>query len=96
MIKFFEGCGWDPYIVEANTTAKMHECMAKTLDRCIRDIEIIKDKTRLNKRATFPMIILKTPKGWGGPKFVDGKQIEGTFRSHQVPITVNKEHPENV
>ena len=61
MIKFFEGCGWDPYIVEANTTAKMHECMAKTLDRCIRDINIIKDKTRLNKRATFPMIILKTP-----------------------------------
>ena len=96
MIKFFEGCGWDPYIVEANTTAKMHECMAKTLDRCIRDINIIKDKTRLNKRATFPMIILKTPKGWGGPKFIDGKQIEGTFRSHQVPITVNKEHPENV
>lgn len=96
LIKFFEGCGWDPYIVEANTTAKMHECMAKTLDRCIRDINIIKDKTRLNKRATFPMIILKTPKGWGGPKFIDGKQIEGTFRSHQVPIPVNKEHPENV
>ena len=96
MIKFFEGCGWDPYIVEGNTTAKMHECMAKTLDRCIRDINIIKDKTRLNKRATFPMIILKTPKGWGGPKFFDGKQIEGTFRSHQVPIPVNKEHPENV
>ena len=63
LIKFFEGCGWDPYIVEANTTAKMHECMAKTLDRCIKDINIIKDKTRLNKRATFPMIILKTPKG---------------------------------
>lgn len=96
LIKFFEGCGWDPYIVEGNTTAKMHECMAKTLDKCIRDINIIKDKTRLNKRATFPMIILKTPKGWGGPKFFDGKQIEGTFRSHQVPIPVNKEHPENV
>ena len=96
LIKFFEGCGWDPYIVEANTTAKMHECMAKTLDRCIKDINIIKDKTRLNKRATFPMIILKTPKGWGGPKLLDGKQIEGTFRAHQVPVIVNKEHPENV
>lgn len=96
LIKFFEGCGWTPYIVEANTTAKMHELMAKTLDKCINDINVIKTKTRLNKRATYPMIILKTPKGWGGPKFIDKKEIEGTFRAHQVPVTVNKDHPENV
>ena len=70
--------------------------MARTLDRCIEEIKIIKSKTRLNKRATFPMIILKTPKGWGGPKFVNDLQVEGTFRSHQVPVVVNKEHPENL
>lgn len=96
LIKFFEGCGWNPYIVEASTTAKMHELMAKTLDKCVQEINLIKSKTRLNKRATYPMIILKTPKGWGGPKTIDKKQIEGTFRAHQVPVTVNKEHPENV
>lgn len=96
LIQYFEGCGWTPYIVSANTTDKMHEIMAKTLDRCIKDINIIKEKTRLNKRATYPMIILKSPKGWGGPKFVDGKEIEGTFRSHQVPIIVDKEHEKNV
>lgn len=96
LIKYFEGCGWNPYVVEASSTAKIHELMAKTLDRCIEEIKIIKSKTRLNKRATFPMIILKTPKGWGGPKFVNDLQVEGTFRSHQVPVVVNKEHPENL
>ena len=96
LIKYFEGMGWNPYIVEANTTEKIHEKMAKTLDNCIEEIKIIKNKTRLNKRATYPMIILKTPKGWGGPKKVDGKEIENTFRAHQVPIIVNKEHPENL
>lgn len=96
LIKYFEGCGWNPYVVEASSTAKIHELMARTLDRCIEEIKIIKSKTRLNKRATFPMIILKTPKGWGGPKFVNDLQIEGTFRSHQVPVVVNKEHPENL
>lgn len=96
LIKYFEGCGWNPYVVEASSTAKIHELMARTLDRCIEEIKIIKSKTRLNKRATFPMIILKTPKGWGGPKFVNDLQVEGTFRSHQVPVVVNKEHPENL
>ena len=96
LIKYFEGCGWNPYVVEASSTAKIHELMARTLDRCIEEIKIIKSKTRLNKRATFPMIILKTPKGWGGPKFINNLQVEGTFRSHQVPVVVNKEHPENL
>lgn len=96
LIKYFEGCGWNPYVVEASSTAKIHELMARTLDRCIEEIKIIKSKTRLNKRANFPMIILKTPKGWGGPKFVNDLQVEGTFRSHQVPVVVNKEHPENL
>ena len=96
LIKYFEGCGWTPYIVEASTTDKIHEKMAKTLDRCIEDIKIIKSKTRLNKRATYPMIILKTPKGWTGPKIIDKKLIEGSFRSHQVPVVVNKEHEDNL
>ena len=96
LIKFFQGCGYVPYIVEAPTTAKMHEMMAKTLDRCIAQIKEIKSKSKLNKRAKFPMIILKTPKGWTGPKMVDKKQVEGSFRSHQVPILVDKNHPENV
>ena len=96
LIKYFQGCGYVPYIVDAPTNAKMHEMMAKTLDRCIAQIKEIKSKSKLNKRAKFPMIILKTPKGWTGPKMVDKKQIEGSFRSHQVPILVDKNHPENV
>ena len=96
LVKYFEGCGWTPYIVEASTTDKIHELMAKTLDKCISDIKIIKSKTRLNKRATYPMIILKTPKGWTGPKMVEKKLIEGSFRYHQVPVVVNKEHEENL
>ena len=96
LVKYFEGCGWTPYIVEASTTDKIHELMAKTLDRCIEDIKIIKSKTRLNKRATYPMIILKTPKGWNGPKIIEKKLVEGSFRSHQVPVVVNEEHKENL
>ena len=96
LIKFFEGCGWKPYIVCEDTIMKYHETMAKTLDKCIEEIKEIKSKTRLNKRAVFPMIILKTPKGWTGPKMVDNKEVEGSFRSHQVPILVDKAHPDNV
>ncbi len=96
MIKFFEGCGYHPYIVKESNTMKLHELMAKTLDKCIEEIKEIKSKTRLNKRAILPMIILNTPKGWTGPKIVDNKEIEGSFRSHQVPIVVNKEHKENL
>lgn len=96
LIKYFEGCGYHPYIVEEANTIKLHELMAKTLDKCIEEIKEIKSKTRLNKRAILPMIILKTPKGWTGPKNVDGKEIEGTFRSHQVPIPVNKDNEKNL
>ncbi len=96
LLCFFEGCGYKPYIVEVTNTYKGHELMAKTLEKCIADIKNIKGKTRFIKRPSYPMIILKTPKGWTGPKKVDNKEVEGTFRSHQVPIIVNKEHPENV
>ena len=68
LIKYFEGCGYTPYIVEATSIDKLQELMAKTLDKCIEDIKSIKSKKHLNKRAKFPMIIFKTPKGWTGPK----------------------------
>jgi len=93
---YFRGMGWDPYIVEGSTTEEMHEIMAHTLDKCIEDIKFIKDKGKINKRVVYPMIILKTPKGWGGPSKVDGKKIEGTFRAHQVPLFVDAAHPENL
>ena len=96
LIKFFEGCGYIPYIVEATSIDKLQELMAKTLDKCIEDIKSIKSKKHLNKRAKFPMVIFKTPKGWTGPKKIDGKMVEGSFRSHQVPVAVNREHPENL
>ena len=96
LIKFFEGCGYIPYMVEATSIDKLQELMAKTLDKCIADIKGIKSKKHLNKRAKYPMIIFKTPKGWTGPKKIDGKMVEGSFRSHQVPVVVNKEHPENL
>ena len=96
LISFFEGCGYHPYVVEANTTKKMHELMAKTLDKCIDEIKMIKSKSRILKRPDYPMIILVSPKGWTGPKIIDKKEVEGTFRSHQVPVVVNKVHPENL
>jgi len=96
LIKYFEGCGYTPFFVEATSIDKLQELMAKTLDRCVLEIKNIKNKKHLNKRAKFPMIIFKTPKGWTGPKKVDGKMIEGSFRSHQVPVVVNKDHPENL
>lgn len=95
LVKYFEGCGYKPYIVESNSTAKIHELMAKTLDKCIADIKSIKSKSRISKRPVFPMIILKTPKGWTGPKKMDNKIVEGSFRAHQVPVVL-KGHPENL
>ena len=92
LIKYFEGCGYKPYVVESNSTNKIHELMAKTLDKCISDIKTIKSKTRLNKRPVYPMIILKTPKGWTGPATVDDKTVTGTFHAHQVPIDMSQPH----
>ena len=83
------GYGWDPYLVEATNTMEMHKKMAMTLDRVIKIIKKIQYNARYNnkvERVRWPMIVLRTPKGWTGPKVVDGQRIEGTFRSHQVPI----------
>jgi xylulose-5-phosphate/fructose-6-phosphate phosphoketolase len=95
--QLFFGYGWKPYFIEGNDPIQMHQKMATVLDKVIEEIKIIKLKT-LNNNAEcprWPMIILKTPKGWTGPKFVNGLPVEGTFRSHQVPITdpaKNSEH----
>ena len=97
--QFFKGCGWKPYFVEGDDPFTMHELMASTLEKVIEDIKRIQKNARStndNKRPRWPMIVLKSPKGWTGPKKVDGLQIEGTFRSHQVPILVDADHPDHV
>ena len=97
--QFLRGCGWTPYFVEGDKPEAMHELMAATLDKTIQDIQQIQKNARNNKDTTrprWPMIVLRSPKGWTGPKVVDGLQIEGTFRSHQVPLLVDSEHPDHV
>ena len=93
--KFFEGCGWKPYFVETDGEDVMaaHAAMAKALDAAVRDIRTYQRRAREEgdtTRPRWPMLVVRTPKGWTGPKTVDGKVIEGTFRAHQVPITMDK------
>ncbi len=88
------GYGWKPYLVEGSTTMELHKNMALTLDRIIKEIKKIQYNARYNnkvERVFYPMIVLRTPKGWTGPKLVDGKKVEGTFRSHQVPIPLEND-----
>ncbi|TDG36477.1 phosphoketolase family protein [Pedobacter changchengzhani] len=97
--QFFKGCGWTPYFVEGDDPATMHKLMAETLEKAIGDIKDHQKNARGNNdnsRPRWPMIVLRSPKGWTGPKMVDGLPIEGTFRSHQVPILVDKKHPEHL
>ena len=91
----FTGYGYKPYFVEGEVPMEMHKKMAMTLDHVIKDIRNIK-KGNSVKRPIWPMIILRTPKGWTGPNIVDGKQIEGTFRAHQIPLQVDEEHKKNL
>ena len=88
LLKLFEGYGYAPHIVGGDDPMTVHGDMAATLDRVLDDIAAIKSAARggSTARPTWPMIILRTPKGWTGPKFVDGKPTEGTWRSHQVPL----------
>ena len=87
------------YFVEGDEPEKMHELMATTLEKAIEEIRRIKENAR-NKNDTmrprWPMIVLRSPKGWTGPKEVDGLPVEGTFRAHQVPLLVDAEHPDHV
>ncbi len=91
LIKLFEGYGYTPYIVEGDDPMTMHKLMANAMDKCIEDIKRIKQCAVSNRKCTTlpPMIILRTPKGWTGPKMVGGKQVEGSFRAHQIPLAMD-------
>lgn len=94
--QFLKGCGWKPYFVEGDEPEKMHKRMAHVLDKVIGEIRHIQNHARDHNSPTrpeWPMIVLNSPKGWTGPKFVDGLQIEGTFRAHQVPLQIDDDHP---
>ena len=96
---YLEGMGWQPYFVEYENEAQVHEEMAGTLDTIVEEIRKIKEHAALHNDTTrpmWPMIVLKTPKGWTGPKVVEEKIVEGTFRAHQVPVMVDKEHSSNL
>lgn len=95
LISYFHGCGWEPILVSGEDPDFMHKEMSKALDRCIEKIKKIQYDARdkgSKKRPFWPMIILRTPKGWTGPKEVSGKKIEGSFRAHQVPIDMTEEN----
>ncbi len=88
--QLFRGYGYVPYFVEGDEPAKVHQLMAATLDKVLAEIKAMQKQARaegFKKRPRWPMIIFRTPKGWTGPKTVDGKPTEGSFRSHQVPVT---------
>jgi xylulose-5-phosphate/fructose-6-phosphate phosphoketolase len=97
--QFLRGNGWTPYYVEGHEPMLMHEAMASTLDQVVAEIKRIQHEARVNGntvRPRWPMIVFKSPKGWTGPKEVDGVQIEGTFRAHQVPLSDPASHPEHL
>ena len=97
--QLFKGYGYKPYFVEGVVPEEVHELLATTLDIIIEEIKQIQNEARTNgftKRPQWPMIIFSTPKGWTGPKEVDGIKIEGTWRSHQVPLSELAEKPAHV
>ncbi len=95
----FTGYGYKPYFVEGNDPALMHPLMAETLDTIVAEIQGIQREARthgFSDRPQYPMIVMRTPKGWTGPKVVDGIQIENTFRAHQVPLAELASKPEHL
>ena len=101
LTKFFQGHGWKPYFVEGHGPEPMHQTMAATLDAILVEIqnlqrEAVKVGAGNVTRADWPMIVLRTPKGWTGPKVVDGKPIEGTWRAHQVPVAELQTNPDHL
>ena len=97
--QFLRGCGWEPVFVEGDDPLSMHQLMAAAIDQCVERIEQLQDDA-LNRSVTtrprWPVIVLRSPKGWTGPRVVAGVPIEGTFRSHQVPLLVSAECPDHV
>jgi len=100
LVQLLKGYGWQPYFVAGDDPMLMHEAMAATLDTVIEAIRKIQSDARRApgavERPVWPMIVLASPKGWTGPKFVDGKRVEGSYRSHQVPITDPAKNPQHL
>ncbi len=99
LTSLFRGHGYAPIIVAGDNPAAVHQQFATALDQCYEQIISIQSDARANgftRRPTWPMIILRTPKGWTGPKSVDGMPVEGTFRAHQVPLATVRDNPEHL
>ena len=99
LVSLFSGYGYKPYFVEGHEPVLMHPLMASTLETAVNELHAIRDRARAQadmERPLWPMIILRTPKGWTGPKIVDGKPTEGTWRSHQVPLSEIATYPEHL
>ncbi|MHB1402527.1 MAG: phosphoketolase family protein [Thiobacillus sp.] len=95
----FEGYGWSPRFVEGDDPMSVHQTMAVTLENCVLEIREIQRRARESgepSRPRWPMIVLRTPKGWTGPKEVDGHKVEGYWRAHQVPLAGVRENPEHL
>ena len=99
LTQFLTGCGYRPFYIEGHEPEPMHQAMASTLETVILEIRAIQKDARENgfrKRPTWPVVVMISPKGWTGPKVVDGVQIEGTFRAHQVPLEALAEKPAHI
>lgn len=101
LTKYFEGMGWTPYFVEGDDPEAVHPQLAQKMDQAIEQIHAIQAEARKGSAEEaamphWPVLIVRTPKGWTGPKVWDGEPIEGGFRAHQVPIPVNAKHMEHV
>ncbi len=97
--ELMRGYGWTPYFVEGSDPETMHQAMAATLEHCVNEIRSHQQKSRSTGVATrprWPMIVLRSPKGWGAPKEVAGHRLEGFWRAHQVPLTDVKKNPEQL
>ncbi|HEY8976935.1 MAG TPA: phosphoketolase family protein [Burkholderiaceae bacterium] len=99
LVALLHGGGWEPRFVEGHEPARMHDAMAAALDDCIRAIRAIQEAARRGSappQARWPMVVLVSPKGWTGPRVVDGQRVEGTFHAHQVPIADPRGNPEHL
>jgi xylulose-5-phosphate/fructose-6-phosphate phosphoketolase len=90
----FKGYGWTPLFVEGSDAASMHQAMAATLDHCVKTIRSFREEA--TERPRWPMIVLRSPKGWTAPSEVDGRKVEGMWRAHQVPLSGVKKNPEHL
>jgi xylulose-5-phosphate/fructose-6-phosphate phosphoketolase len=99
LLDLLSGCGWEPHVVSGDEPEQVHRELAAALDASLDAIAAIQEEARVERkvaRPRWPMIVLRTPKGWTGPHEVDGQQVEGTWRSHQVPLTAARDDSEHL